>query len=84
MGRLAELQRNLLTQLMGAEAMGIITTDVSMWDPKVCRPFVTGICPHDLFTNTVRYPLPLFYPFLNNVTRQTTYTFLKMWNRKWI
>lgn len=24
-----------------------------MWDPKVCRPFVSGICPHDLFTNTV-------------------------------
>ncbi|KAL8293088.1 hypothetical protein RQP46_000782 [Phenoliferia psychrophenolica] len=52
MGRLAELQRKLLEQLMGAEAMGIIQTDISMWDPKVCRPFISGICPHDLFTNT--------------------------------
>lgn len=41
---------------MGAEAMGIIQTDISMWDPKVCRPFISGICPHDLFTNTVSPP----------------------------
>ncbi|KAM0753830.1 LUC7-domain-containing protein [Meredithblackwellia eburnea MCA 4105] len=52
MGRLAELQRKLLEQLMGAEAMGIVQTDISIWDPKICRPHIAGICPHDLFTNT--------------------------------
>lgn len=38
---------------MGAEAMGIIQADISLWDLKACRPFICGICPHDLFTNTV-------------------------------
>lgn len=52
MGRLAELQRKHLEQLMGAEAMGIIQADISLWDLKACRPFICGICPHDLFTNT--------------------------------
>ncbi|SCZ97696.1 BZ3500_MvSof-1268-A1-R1_Chr4-3g07381 [Microbotryum saponariae] len=52
MGRRAEVQRKLLEQLMGAESMGIVTVTPSLWDPKVCRAFVTGICTHDLFTNT--------------------------------
>ncbi|GAA5851278.1 hypothetical protein JCM9279_001090, partial [Rhodotorula babjevae] len=52
MGRLAEQQRKLLEQLMGAEALGIITHDISLYDHKLCHPFVAGICPHDLFTNT--------------------------------
>ncbi|KAK4053007.1 splicing factor [Microbotryomycetes sp. JL201] len=49
---LREVQRKLLEQLMGAEAMGIVEHDLSLWDPKVCRAFVAGVCPHDLFTNT--------------------------------
>lgn len=40
--------------------MGIVQIDISMWDPKVCRPFIAGICPHDLFTNTVRYTFSSF------------------------
>ncbi|GAA6052751.1 hypothetical protein JCM3770_003535 [Rhodotorula araucariae] len=52
MGRLAEQQRKLLEHLMGAEALGIVTHDISLYDPKLCHPFVAGICPHDLFTNT--------------------------------
>ncbi|GAA5996233.1 Luc7p [Rhodotorula paludigena] len=52
MGRLAEQQRKLLEQLMGAEALGIVTHDISLYDLKLCHPFVAGICPHDLFTNT--------------------------------
>ncbi|GAA5830408.1 hypothetical protein JCM11251_001335 [Rhodosporidiobolus azoricus] len=52
MGRLAEQQRKLLEQLMGAEALGIVQHDISLYDPKLCHPFVAGICPHDLFTNT--------------------------------
>jgi len=35
------------------EAMGIVTAEVSLWDPKVCRSFVAGTCVHDLFANTV-------------------------------
>ncbi|GAA6008951.1 hypothetical protein JCM10207_004038 [Rhodosporidiobolus poonsookiae] len=52
MGRLAEQQRKLLEQLMGPEALGIVQHDISLYDPKLCHPFVAGICPHDLFTNT--------------------------------
>ncbi|GAA5965248.1 hypothetical protein JCM3765_006372 [Sporobolomyces pararoseus] len=52
MGRLAEQQRKLLEQLMGPEALGIVQNDISLYDPKLCHPFVAGICPHDLFTNT--------------------------------
>ena len=33
--------------------MGIVTAEVSLWDPKVCRSFVAGTCVHDLFANTV-------------------------------
>jgi len=36
------------------EALGIVTHDISLYDHKLCHPFVAGICPHDLFTNTVR------------------------------
>lgn len=27
-------------------------TQLSMTDPKVCRSYIVGTCPHDLFTNT--------------------------------
>ncbi|BGP53737.1 splicing factor [Rhodotorula sphaerocarpa] len=47
-----EQQRKLLEQLMGPEALGIVQHDISLYDPKLCHPFVAGICPHDLFTNT--------------------------------
>ncbi|GAA5848658.1 hypothetical protein JCM8547_004586 [Rhodosporidiobolus lusitaniae] len=52
MGRLAEHQRKLLEQLMGPEALGIAQVEISLYDHKLCHPFVAGICPHDLFTNT--------------------------------
>lgn len=49
-------QRRLLEQLMGADALaGTGDARHSMMhytDPKVCRSFLCGICPHDLFTNT--------------------------------
>ncbi|KAJ3300784.1 splicing factor [Borealophlyctis nickersoniae] len=45
-------QRKLLEQLMGKEALGGIPDDVTYTDPKVCRNFLCGLCPHDLFTNT--------------------------------
>src|SRR5436305_10533873 len=28
------------------------TPQISLSDPKVCRSFLVGTCPHDLFTNT--------------------------------
>ncbi|KAF8478407.1 LUC7-domain-containing protein [Russula ochroleuca] len=52
MGRLAEMQRKLLEQMMGPEAMGIATVNLSWPDEKVCRNFLCGTCPHTLFTNT--------------------------------
>ena len=53
MGYLAELQRKNLETLMGAEAMGTLPEDTKFTDAKVCRNFLCGMCPHDLFTNTV-------------------------------
>src|SRR6266403_1980540 len=40
--------------MMGPEAMGIATANLSWPDEKVCRNFLCGTCPHTLFTNTVR------------------------------
>ncbi|KAJ9479156.1 Spliceosomal protein DIB1, partial [Pseudozyma hubeiensis] len=52
MGRKAEVQRMLLTKLMGPEAMGAPSANLHFTDPKVCRNFLCGTCPHDLFANT--------------------------------
>lgn len=64
---MAAEQRKLLEQLMGAEALvggggggggsggGRGSKKSSMLhvtDPKICRSFLCGICPHDLFVNT--------------------------------
>lgn len=48
---MAAEQRKLLEQLMG----GSVTSraaQLSITDPKVCRSYIAGTCPHDLFTNT--------------------------------
>ncbi|KAJ3557022.1 hypothetical protein NM688_g1695 [Phlebia brevispora] len=52
MGRLAEMQRKLLEQMMGPEAMGTANANLTWQDEKVCRNFLCGTCPHTLFTNT--------------------------------
>ncbi|CED82887.1 Spliceosome subunit [Phaffia rhodozyma] len=52
MGRLAEAQRKLLEQMMGAEAMGIIQVPLHFTDDKVCKNYLCGTCPHIVFTNT--------------------------------
>ncbi|EPQ30549.1 uncharacterized protein PFL1_02074 [Pseudozyma flocculosa PF-1] len=52
MGRKAEVQRMLLERLMGPEAFGSATATLHFTDPKVCRNFLCGTCPHDLFSNT--------------------------------
>ncbi|KAF3388640.1 U1 snRNP-associated protein [Penicillium rolfsii] len=54
---MAAEQRKLLEQLMGADQL-IGTggqgrnSHLSITDPKVCRSYLVGTCPHDLFTNT--------------------------------
>ncbi|KIO16662.1 hypothetical protein M407DRAFT_241405 [Tulasnella calospora MUT 4182] len=52
MGRLAEMQRKLLEQMMGPEAMGTVDANLTWDSEKVCRNFLCGTCPHALFTNT--------------------------------
>ena len=41
-------------QMMGAEAMGIVTVNLHFTDEKVCKNYLCGTCPHIVFTNTVR------------------------------
>ncbi|KAL6863695.1 U1 snRNP splicing complex subunit [Trichoderma novae-zelandiae] len=48
---MAAEQRKLLEQLMGASASSR-AAQLSLNDPKVCRSYIVGTCPHDLFTNT--------------------------------
>ncbi|RYP55127.1 hypothetical protein DL768_000246 [Monosporascus sp. mg162] len=48
---MAAEQRKLLEQLMGGPQTSR-AAQLSLTDPKVCRSFLVGTCPHDLFTNT--------------------------------
>ncbi|KAF5654727.1 putative U1 snRNP [Fusarium sp. NRRL 25303] len=48
---MAAEQRKLLEQLMGASSTSR-AAQLSLTDPKVCRSYLAGTCPHDLFTNT--------------------------------
>ena len=41
----------LVEQLMGAGASSR-HAQLSITDPKICRSYIVGTCPHDLFTNT--------------------------------
>jgi DNA repair exonuclease SbcCD ATPase subunit len=53
---MAAEQRKLLEQLMGEQFMGAgpssRTANLTLDSPKVCRSYLVGTCPHDLFTNT--------------------------------
>jgi len=46
--------RKQLDQLMGANRNGDMEEVVkrNFWDSDVCRPYLSGLCPRDLFTNT--------------------------------
>ncbi|KAI8818283.1 uncharacterized protein EV422DRAFT_537920 [Fimicolochytrium jonesii] len=48
----AALQRKLLEELMGKEALGGVPDNMKFTDPQVCKDYLCGLCPHDLFTNT--------------------------------
>ncbi|KAK4635380.1 U1 snRNP-associated protein [Fulvia fulva] len=53
---MAAEQRKLLEQLMGDQLLAGPTAHkapvLTITDPKVCRSYLCGGCPHDLFTNT--------------------------------
>ncbi|KAF2171359.1 hypothetical protein M409DRAFT_18475 [Zasmidium cellare ATCC 36951] len=53
---MAAEQRKLLEQLMGDQLLAGPGTQkqaaLTITDPKVCRSYLCGSCPHDLFTNT--------------------------------
>jgi uncharacterized membrane protein YgcG len=55
---MAAEQRRLLEQLMGDQLLSAQPGSLpkqpalTLTDPKVCRSYVAGSCPHDLFTNT--------------------------------
>jgi len=53
---MAAEQRRLLEQLMGDQLMSATPNQkqqtLAITDPKVCRSYLCGSCPHDLFTNT--------------------------------
>ena len=64
---MAAEQRKLLEQLMGDQFMGSTaskTANLTLTSPQVCRSYLVGTCPHDLFTNTKQDlgPCPKFHP----------------------
>ena len=64
---MAAEQRKLLEQLMGdsfASTNPSKTANLTLTSPQVCRSYLAGTCPHDLFTNTKQDigPCPKFHP----------------------
>ena len=52
---MAAEQRKLLEQLMGDQFSSMNTSktaNLTLTSPGVCRSYLAGTCPHDLFTNT--------------------------------
>lgn len=53
---MAAEQRKLLEQLMGENLMvapgAHRAPTITITDPKACKSYICGTCPHDLFTNT--------------------------------
>jgi hypothetical protein len=66
--------RRLLEQLMGEQLMSGSdqrAPQVSIIDPKVCKAYLAGQCPHDLFTNTKQDFGPC--PKIHNEALKTEY-----------
>ncbi|OQU94680.1 hypothetical protein CLAIMM_01010 [Cladophialophora immunda] len=65
---MAAEQRKLLEQLMGDQFMGMSSSsksaNLTLTSPTVCRSYLVGTCPHDLFTNTKQDlgPCPKTHP----------------------
>jgi hypothetical protein len=49
----AEEMRRQLDALMGTSRNDSTSRSQHFTDPEICRNFCCGLCPHDLFTNTV-------------------------------
>lgn len=52
---MAAEQRKILEQLMGADALDPRSSrrqELDLHDPKICKSFLVGTCPHDLFVGT--------------------------------
>lgn len=52
---MAAEMRKMLEQLMGEQYVngtGKKAAQMSITDSKICRSYLVGTCPHDLFTNT--------------------------------
>ncbi|AET40343.1 Luc7p Ecym_5607 [Eremothecium cymbalariae DBVPG len=45
-------QRNLIEQLMGKESNRLFKRDLGLYDPKVCKCYLVGECPYELFQGT--------------------------------
>jgi hypothetical protein len=45
--------RKQLDALMGTDRNGDIAGKKSFTDPEICKYYLAGLCPHDLFINTV-------------------------------
>ena len=64
---MAAEQRRLLEQLMGDQFAGSVTSktaNLTLTSSQVCRSYLVGTCPHDLFTNTKQDlgACPKFHP----------------------
>ncbi|KAL1924225.1 uncharacterized protein VTP21DRAFT_7260 [Calcarisporiella thermophila] len=49
---MVEAQRKALEALMGLEAMGGAPENLRYYDSRVCRSYLCGFCPQELFRNT--------------------------------
>lgn len=71
---MAAEQRKLLEQLMGDQLMSIPgatkQTQLQITDKSVCRSYLCGSCPHDLFTNTKQDMGPCRQAHLPNLREQ--------------
>ncbi len=45
--------RKQLDALMGIDRNGDVKIRKNFNDPEVCKSYLVGLCPHDLFINTV-------------------------------
>ncbi|KAJ3380769.1 putative RNA-binding protein Luc7-like 1, partial [Lobulomyces angularis] len=49
---MAAAQRKLLEELMGSAAIGGVPDLSNFRDEKICKSFLCGLCPYEIFTNT--------------------------------
>lgn len=50
---MVDAMRKQLDALMGTDRNGGPTITKSFTDPDICTSYLVGLCPHELFNNTV-------------------------------